>query len=72
MYRQIGATFIQIAANGHEANGSIESAQWVMRSYFNRLRAADRKSPLTLILAEATHGKNISRGRKLASSFELV
>ncbi len=72
MCRQIGTTFIPIAANDHEANGSVESANKVLRSYFNRMRAADRKSPLTLVLAEATHGKNISRGSKLASSFELV
>eukprot|EP00171_Calliarthron_tuberculosum_P018277 IDg18277t1 len=68
----IGAEFIPIAANDHEANGSIESANRTLRSYCRRLRSEDQKSSLADIVNEATFGKNIAKGSKLASSFELM
>lgn len=40
--------------------------------FFRRLRCDDKKSPLDYVLSEATYRKNITKGSKLASSFELL
>eukprot|EP00171_Calliarthron_tuberculosum_P014136 IDg14136t1 len=69
---EIGAEFISSAANDHESNGAIESANRILRTYFRRLRAVDAKSSVRELLAEATYGKNINKGQKLATSFELL
>ncbi len=60
------------AANDHEGNGTIESANATLRNYFNRIRAANKKATVADVLAEATYGKNINKGGKLASSYELL
>lgn len=48
---EIGANFIASAANDHEANGAIESANRTLRAYFRRLRAVNAKSDVREILA---------------------
>jgi len=68
----IRATFAPIPAYDHEANGAIESANRTLRSYFNRLRALDKKETVSNLVSEATYGKNICKGSKIASSFELL
>lgn len=40
--------------------------------FFDRLRACDKKSLVESIVTEPTYGKNISKGSKLASSYELM
>eukprot|EP00171_Calliarthron_tuberculosum_P001417 IDg1417t1 len=35
---EIGAQFVPIPANDHEANGAVESANRILRSYFRRIR----------------------------------
>ena len=50
------------AAHDHEANGLFENANRTLRSFFDRLRLCDKRSPATLIVAEACYGKNISLG----------
>ena len=63
---------ISIAANAHESNGSIERANRTLRTIFNRIRSFNQKSPLSEIVSEATFGKNITKGNKMASSYELI
>ena len=63
---------IPIAANGHEVNGAIESANNIIKNFLRRLRIFDKKSEINEILSEATYVKNICKGDKLASSFELL
>eukprot|EP00171_Calliarthron_tuberculosum_P022319 IDg22319t1 len=70
--KELSIEFVPSAANDHESNGAIESANRVLRSFFRRLRAIDHQAPIIDILAEATYGKNICKGQKLASSFELL
>lgn len=72
MCKNIGIEFVASTANDHEANGLIESANRVLLSFFRRLRAFDQQSSINNILVEATYGKNICRGQKRASSFELL
>ncbi len=68
----ISAEFIPVAANDHEANGTIERANRTLRNFFMRTRAENQKSSIGDILAEATFGKNICVGSKAASSFDLL
>ncbi len=68
----ISAQFFPVAANDHEANGTIERANRTLRNFFMRIRAENQKSSVGEILAEATFGKNICVGSKTASSFELL
>lgn len=68
----IDATFDPVAAYDHQSNRTIESANRTLRSYYRRIRAADRNSSTADVVAEATIGKNIGKGGKLASSYELV
>eukprot|EP00171_Calliarthron_tuberculosum_P003112 IDg3112t1 len=70
--KDIGSSFVLSAANDHEANGVIESANRVLRMHFRKIRASDHRSPLSDLLAEATYAKNINCGNKLASAFELL
>ena len=70
--REIDAEFEPVPAYDHQANGAIESANRTLRSYYRRLRSVDRKSSTASVVAGATFGKNISKGSKLASSYELV
>lgn len=60
------------AAEDHESNGAIESANAALRIFVNRISSMNKKSPIANILAEATYGKSIYNGSKLASSFELL
>lgn len=68
----IFALSVASAANKHEANGRIESANRVLRMQFRCLRAVDAKSSVQELISEDTYAKNISKGQKLASSFELL
>ncbi len=43
-----------------------------VRSFFNRLRAVDKKTDAVDLVIEAAYGKNICKGNKLASSFEIL
>eukprot|EP00171_Calliarthron_tuberculosum_P005577 IDg5577t1 len=72
MCDEIGAKFVPSAANDHEANGAIESANRILKNYFRRIRAIDQRSTVSEVLSEAVYGKNICKGKKLASSFELL
>lgn len=63
---------VPVAAHSHESNGAIERANRTLRSYFNRLRKCDRKSPTSEIASEAVYGKNINNGSHLASAFQLL
>lgn len=69
---EIGAQLVPTSANDHEANGSVESANRIVRSYFNRLRSVDKKTSAIDLASEATYGKNICKGNKIASSYELM
>jgi len=62
---------VEIAAEDHQANGAVERGNRTLRSFFRRLRAEKPKAAVSTILAEATYAKNICKGSKLASSFEL-
>eukprot|EP00171_Calliarthron_tuberculosum_P004551 IDg4551t1 len=70
--KDIGAKFIASAANDHEANGAIESANRILKTHFRRIRSSDHRSSLPDLLSEATYAKNINTGNKLASAFELL
>ena len=72
MCDEYGIIFNAVAANDHEANGLIERGNRTLRNFFRRIRADKPKSNVSEILAEATFGKNICKGEKLASSFELL
>ncbi len=63
---------LPVAANDHEANGLIENANRTLRSFYNRIRLCDSRSPVDVIVKEAVYGKNISLGSKNASAFELL
>ena len=63
----IAVELISTPAYDHEANGTIESANRTIRSYFNRLRAVDKKTATADLVAEAAYGKNICKGSKLAT-----
>eukprot|EP00171_Calliarthron_tuberculosum_P004981 IDg4981t1 len=58
--RDIGAFFVPSAANDHEANGAVESANRILRTQFRRIRALDHRSTLSDVHAEATYAKNIN------------
>ncbi len=72
MCNDISARFVPLAANDHEANGTVERANRTLRNFFRRIRAENQKSAVADILSEATYGKNICIGSKIASSFELL
>ena len=72
MCNDFGIVFSSIAANDHEANGLIERGNRTLRSFFRRIRADKPKLNVSEVLAEATFGKNLCKGDKLASSFELL
>lgn len=61
---------VEISANDHQANG-VERANRMLRSFFRRIRAEKPKLAVSTILAKATVAKNICKGSKLASAFEL-
>lgn len=67
-----GITLAEHAANDHEANGTVERANRTLKSFFRRIRSDKPKSSVSEILREATYAKNICKGSKLASSFELL
>lgn len=69
--RDNGIQHVELAANDHEANGAVERANRTLRNFFRRLRSEKPKVPLSSVLREATYAKNICKGSKLASSFEL-
>lgn len=58
--------------NAHQSNDAIERANRTLRSYFDRLRLCDKRAAVVDLVQESTYGKIINRGRKLASSFELL
>lgn len=64
-------TLMGLAAEDNEANGLVERGNRALRSVFRRLRAEKSKDPLSVIIPEATYARNICKGSKRASSFEL-
>lgn len=67
-----GIKLVPSGANDHEANGSIEAANRVLRQHFNRLASMNKKASASELLQEATYAKNITKNNKLASSYELL
>lgn len=67
-----GITLIPVAADAHEANGTIERANRSLRSHFNRLRLNDQRASTVELVQEAAYARNINRGNNLASPFELL
>lgn len=63
---------VELAANDHEANGTVERANRTLRIFFRRLRSEQQKTVLSKTLSEATYAKNIYKGSKMASSFQLL
>lgn len=70
--RSIDAQYQPTETYDYQANGCIESANRTLRNYYPCLRANDRKSPTADVVAEATMGKNLCKGGKLASSYKLI
>eukprot|EP00171_Calliarthron_tuberculosum_P004750 IDg4750t1 len=68
----LGIDLIDLVSNDHEANGSVECTNKIFRIFSRRIRADDQKSSVSEILSEAIYRKNICKGNKLASSFELL
>ena len=64
--------FSPIAANDHEANGQVERGNRTLRSFFRRVRSEMPQASVSEILSGALFGKNICKGQKIASSFELL
>ena len=69
---ETNTALIPVAANDHEANGLIENANRTLRSFFDRIRACDRRSPCEVIVSDAMYGKKICAGSKGTSAFELL
>lgn len=67
-----GILIIPVAAHAHESNGMIERANSSLRSIFDRLRLCNRQEQTVDLEQEEAYAKNINRGTRLASSFELL
>lgn len=65
MCKNLGIEFVASAANDHEANGAIESANRFLRNFFRRLRAVDQQSSINDILVEATYAKTSAGAKNL-------
>ncbi len=72
MFTAMGIEFVPIAANDHEANGTMESANRVLRNFVRCERSCKAEADIAAILEEAVYGKNMCKGSKLASYFELL
>ena len=72
MCNELRIKLTPVAFNDHEANGSIESANRDLRHIYLRLRSENSTPSLSCILSESTCGKNMTKGNKLASSFEIL
>ena len=70
--QEYGITLIPVAENAHESNGLIERANRTLRSHYLRLRAYDQKTHTIDLVHEAVYAKNINRGGRIASSYELL
>jgi len=70
--KENGIDLVELAANDHEANGMVERANRTLRSFFRRIQSASPKRSVSSILPEATYAKNICKGSKLTSSFQLL
>lgn len=60
-----------VAANHHEANRTIGRAKWTLRMPYICLRSTYHHSRLDDLVLEAAYSKNLIRGSKLTSAFEL-
>lgn len=63
---------VPVPAHAHQSNGAIERANRSLRSRFDRLVLLNSRAPTADLVQEAAFGKNINRGAKLASSYELL
>lgn len=59
-------------ANHHKANRAIQQPNGTLRVTYDILRSANHWSRLEDLVLEATCSKNLNRGSKLASAFELL
>lgn len=69
-YRNI--RLIQVPAGAHECHRAVERSKLTLRSFLDRPRICHQKSPAASVAQEATFEKNINRGNRLASLFELI
>lgn len=71
-YLMNGTQIVPVAANDHEANGLIENSNKTLRQFCDRLQISDKRSTSESIISEALFGKNILKGAKVGSTFQLL
>lgn len=69
--RLLNISFRETAANHHEGNAIIESANISLRRYFNRLKIIKTRVGVIQNVAAVTYHGNIARGHKVALLIKL-
>lgn len=67
-----GIELIITPAHSHQSNGLIERENRILRDYFKKQRAVDKRSPVDDLVQAAAYGRNVNRGAYLASPFEFL
>lgn len=67
-----GVKLTEFEANDHETYATVDKANRTPHNSFRRFRAEIFSTEISKFMREATNAKNICKGSKLTSSFELM